>query len=97
MGSQVRRIKIYVGKRDIALGRKGAPYACPVARAIARNMPEATDVGVAGDVSYRLRTGTSDSKRIWTDTLPVRVIERIEAFDKGDGMTPFRFTLVVPE
>lgn len=88
----MRTIEINVTQEDIDAGCVGSAYACPVARAMRRaGLGEPAVWGCSAYVTGRRPWG-----RVGVP-LPERVEAAIGAYDRGEGMEPFTFTLEIPE
>lgn len=79
-------MKIKVTKDDIRNGMVGSALYCPVALAIRRAMPEATDVGVG----FTIAGFVIGDEEINAD-LPDEAVQFIRSFDEGDPVEPFEF------
>mgnify|MGYP001615771476 CR=1 FL=1 len=82
----MKTVRVSVTKRDIAEGVPLDTQMCPVAIAIRRT----TGVFVVDvtDYQFQFDSGNVD--------LPKRVARFVDAFDFGDKVRPFTFTLRVP-
>lgn len=82
---QKRRKVINVTQRDIEMGEPEEPFACPVARAVARAFKKKIGyVGVNGD-EFEMRRGYVKA--------PKSVETFVNKFDKLETVAPFTFTL----
>jgi hypothetical protein len=85
---QFGRLTVQVTDKDIAEAKKSDSMQCVVARALARTFPEAQRIGV--DVQS-IRWSDSDTRHIYLT--PYAVQGYIVAFDAGEEIQPFSFTL----
>ena len=82
-------MKITVTKRDIRLGRKHNCEGCPIARSIRRATGDRT-IQVGCDNIFLA------NEKYVSIPLPLKVKKFIEAFDEGEAVKPFSFTMRRP-
>lgn len=89
------KITVNVTQEDIEAVVAGSRCECPVARAIERATPGASEVSVTADsvMLYPRLDNTDPSLR----TLPLDVCRFVEAFDDRRPVAPMTFDLDVPE
>lgn len=85
------RFTISVSEEDIARAHQNDSYRCVVAQAIARSIPDATNI----DVDTQTLRFTRRGERLWYLT-PYAVQGYIIAFDAGDAIAPFDFMIQNP-
>jgi hypothetical protein len=85
------RFDIRVTQDDIDRAHRNDSYHCVVAQAIARAIPEATNI----DVDTQTIRFTLKGERLWYLT-PYAVQGYVIAFDAGDHIEPFRFRIDSP-
>lgn len=76
-------MRIVITRRDIEHGHRGSANRCPVVRALERRLRQRIIVSAEGIVY----------ERGFRSTLPPAVRERISAYDRGQPMRPFWFSL----
>jgi hypothetical protein len=93
----MKKIYVNVTQKDITHGRKGDRQSCPIARAVRRHFdPTKIEVSISSltiivwsvDGSYDI---------IWDVKTPDVAEEFIHNFDSGKLVSPFKFTVEVPE
>jgi len=90
------RKTINVSKTDIKKGVAGACSSCPVALAISRVLGRPVRVSIGGNPSHYFRFDDSESMTP-KFPLPPKVRKFIDAFDQGEPVEPFGFTLFYTE
>lgn len=85
---------VTVTERHISTGKAADCERCPVARAIADAIPGLAYIGVFAHGIDLQRSEDEDEISAHT---PDEVAEFIEAFDNGRPVSPFTFTLDIPE
>lgn len=83
-----KRIAVRVTQADIDRAHRNDSYKCVVAQAIARTIPEATRVEVD---TQSIRFTVADERRLYLT--PWQVQAYVIAFDAGEPIEPFHFTL----
>jgi hypothetical protein len=83
---------ITVRQEHISAGIKLNCLACPIARAVAEQVPELNQPRVRDKA---VSTGWSIEGNLKTYLLPRSAQRFIKRFDKGKEVLPFRFTLVI--
>jgi hypothetical protein len=91
-GERMIDIDITVTQSDIASGRRGSACECPVAQAIKRTL-------VADFVSVSLNQWVTQKNGVYYKSMPLPDIaaEWYHAFDADEAVSPFSFTLAVPD
>ncbi len=82
--------EISVTAEDIARGKRGSCGECPIALAVARALGKATDVKVTCVFAY-IRHNLRDATTVYA--LPGKATRFIDAFDDGEPVEPFTFTM----
>lgn len=85
------RFTISVTEQDIERAHRTDSYRCVVAQAIARSIPDAHNI----DVDTQTVRFTRQGERLWYLT-PYAVQGYVIAFDAGDPIEPFDFTIQNP-
>lgn len=88
-----RRFQIHVTEGDIANGLRNNSYHCAVSCAIARQIPDAKYVST--DIQT-IRFSLAEAGERVTYLTPPDVQQYVIAFDAGDVLRPFTFTLNMP-
>lgn len=86
------RVRIKVTQSDIERALRNNSYACVVAQAVARTVPDATRIEVD---TQTIRMTTEGERRIYLT--PYAVQGYVIAFDAGDPLEPFEFALRDPK
>lgn len=89
------RVRFEVTERDIKKGRISDGDNCPVAIAVRRSIKPSCFENV-GSEALHLSDG-GDFREGFEIDLPKNVVKRIEKFDSRDGMSPFAFTMRLPQ
>jgi hypothetical protein len=84
------RVYVNVTAEDIELGVRSVGTACPVARAVRRDVPSVTYV----NVDFHCVDALVDDERVRWE-LPSAVKAFMARFDRGEPVQPFAFTLPV--
>jgi hypothetical protein len=85
---------IIITQDDINKGKRGECSLCPVALAAQRAFPDKCPQVAAWNMYLDSSADVLDGPSI---TLPDEVREFIVAFDRGQSVSPFAFTIRVPE
>ena len=83
----MKTIRVSVTKRDIAVGKRGSSYECPIALACRR-------LGKRWIITIDAARNAKSFK--WIANMPDKAQRFIERFDKGRPVRPFTFTLKMP-
>ena len=83
----MKKIKIEVSKEDIEVGERGEPDCCPIAWALSRKNFKETYVDNSS-VNFEDEKGYS-----YEYYLPPKAMDFVKAFDRGEDVFPFEFTL----
>jgi len=86
-----KRYQVEITEEDVAKAKKNDSYVCVVAQAIARTIPDATQIHV--DVQT-IRFSTNGDRLVYLT--PYAVQGYVVAFDAGDEIQPFTFQLREP-
>lgn len=84
----MKTITVEVTQADIDEGERGHCAQCPIAKAMERTTGEVWHVTLFGAFPR--------DRYVPTAQIPSKVQEFILAFDRGEPVTPFTFTLEVP-
>lgn len=82
------KIQLRITTKDIRVGKTRNGYECPVARALQRAIPNATDIH-AGGIWLKFRI----DKRYHELDTPKEVSAWMARFDRDDEVKPFRITI----
>jgi hypothetical protein len=83
----MKKIKVEVSKQDIEVGTRGEPDCCPIAWALERKDFKEIYVSDAY-VNFEDEKGN-----LHEYYLPPKALGFVKAFDKGEDVFPFEFTL----
>jgi hypothetical protein len=92
-----KRISVSVTPEDIAAGRRGSCYRCPIARAIRRKLGYDYHVQYLDRTAHLFLTTAPYKQSRQVCRLPTSCFAFATNFDDGKPVSPFRFVVKLPE